>query len=71
MGVWGEGHSFATTLKAYPATTVFKHVDLHLKYFKHTLLAINDDFGSPRAPKPAISRNRTRPACARPAIRPA
>ena len=49
MGVWGEGHSFATTLKTYPAATVFKHVDLHLKYFKHTLLAINDDFAGPEA----------------------
>jgi hypothetical protein len=49
MGVWGEGHSFATTLKLYPRTTVIKHIDLHLKYFKHTLLAINDDFAGPEA----------------------
>jgi hypothetical protein len=49
MGVWGEGHSFATTLKPYPRTTVFTHIDLHLKYFKKTLLAMNDDFAGPEA----------------------
>jgi hypothetical protein len=49
LGVWGEGHSFATTLKQYPRATVIKHIDLHLKYFPHTLLNVNDDFAGPES----------------------
>ncbi len=44
FGVWGEGHLWASTQRKYPASTVIKHIGLHLKYFKHTLLAANDDF---------------------------
>ncbi len=43
-GVWGEGHTFASTKKLWPAATLRKHIDLHLKHFKKTLLAANDDF---------------------------
>jgi hypothetical protein len=43
-GVWGEGHTFASTKKLWPVGTLRKHIDLHLKYFKKTLLAANDDF---------------------------
>ena len=43
-GVWGEGHTFHSSGKTYDDATKQKHVDLHLKYFKKTLLAINDDY---------------------------
>ncbi len=49
MGVWGEGHSFATTMKHYPRSTTLKHYDLHLKHFKRTLLVANDDFAGPES----------------------
>lgn len=44
FGVWGEGHTFHSTKRQYPASTIIKHVDLHCKHFKRTLLAANDDF---------------------------
>ena len=44
FGVWGEGHLFASTQKKYPPETVKRHIDLHAKHFKRTLLAANDDF---------------------------
>ena len=44
FGVWGEGHTFASTQIEYPAETVKKHIDLYAKHFKKTLLAANDDF---------------------------
>ncbi|MCY2951302.1 MAG: DUF4832 domain-containing protein [Planctomycetota bacterium] len=44
FGVWGEGHLWASTKLKYPADTVKRHIDLHLKHFKRTLLAANDDF---------------------------
>ncbi len=45
FGVWGEGHTFASTRIAYPVETIEKHIDLHTKHFTKTLLAANDDFG--------------------------
>jgi len=44
FGVWGEGHTFHSSAIRYPAQTVIRHIDLHLKHFKKTLLAANDDF---------------------------
>ncbi len=45
-GVWGEGHTYASSrLQVSPATRR-KHIDLHARHFKRTLLAINDDFVS-------------------------
>ena len=44
FGVWGEGHTFASTQKKYPAEVVKKHIDLYARHFKKTLLAANDDF---------------------------
>jgi hypothetical protein len=44
FGVWGEGHTFASTQIKYSSETVIRHIDLHLKHFKKTLLAANDDF---------------------------
>ena len=46
FGVWGEGHTFWSTKKPYSAETIRKHIDLHTKHFKKTLLAANDDFAS-------------------------
>jgi hypothetical protein len=46
FGVWGEGHTGATTHLPYNARTVKTHLDLHKKHFKHTLLAANDDFSN-------------------------
>jgi hypothetical protein len=44
FGVWGEGHTFASTMLKYPAEVVKKHIDLYAKHFTKTLLAANDDF---------------------------
>jgi hypothetical protein len=44
FGVWGEGHTFASTQLKYPADVVKKHIDLYAKHFKNTLLTANDDF---------------------------
>jgi hypothetical protein len=46
FGVWGEGHTYWSTKKPYSAETLRKHIDLHTKHFKKTLLAVNDDFAS-------------------------
>ncbi len=46
FGVWGEGHTGATTRLPYNANTVKTHLDLHQKHFKKTLLAANDDFSN-------------------------
>ncbi len=45
FGVWGEGHTFASTKIAYSADTVKRHIDLYAKHFTKTLLAANDDYG--------------------------
>jgi hypothetical protein len=44
FGVWGEGHTFATSLLPYSAATAKRHIDLHRKHFKKTPLMVNDDF---------------------------
>ncbi len=44
FGVWGEGHTFSSTLIKYPPETIKRHIDLYAKYFTKTLLAANDDF---------------------------
>lgn len=44
FGVWGEGHTFASSRIKYPAETVIRHIDLYRKHFKKTLLAANDDY---------------------------
>jgi hypothetical protein len=46
FGVWGEGHTYSSTKLPYSAETVRRHIDLHKKHFKRTLLAANDDFAS-------------------------
>ena len=44
FGVWGEGHTAASTHLPYDAATIRRHIDLYRKHFKHTLLVANDDF---------------------------
>jgi len=44
FGVWGEGHTAASTRIPYSAATIRRHIDLHKKHFKRTLLVANDDF---------------------------
>lgn len=44
FGVWGEGHTIASTRLPYSAATIRRHIDLHRKHFRHTLLVANDDF---------------------------
>ncbi len=43
-GVWGEGHTLASSRQTYGIETIQKHIDLYCKYFKKTLLCISDDF---------------------------
>ncbi len=44
FGVWGEGHTFASTRLPYTAETVRRHIDLHKRHFRRTLVVANDDF---------------------------
>jgi hypothetical protein len=44
IGDWGEGHTWAGSRKEYGFEARKKHVDLHLSYFKKSLLVISDDF---------------------------
>jgi hypothetical protein len=44
FGVWGEGHTYASTLRPYSTETLIRHINLHRKHFPHILLAANDDF---------------------------
>jgi hypothetical protein len=44
FGVWGEGH----TQMEYSRATRRQHVALHTKYFRKTLVAVNDDLGKDR-----------------------
>ena len=43
-GVWGEGHTFHSSRIQVDDATKKKHLDLHLKHFPKTLLALNDDY---------------------------
>jgi hypothetical protein len=54
FGVWGEGHTYHSSALPYSAATIIKHIDLHLKHFRHTLLAANDDFVLQARGNPAI-----------------
>lgn len=46
FGVWGEGHTYYSSLLPFSASTIRKHLDLHKKHFKQTLLAANDDLSN-------------------------
>ncbi|MDR3710466.1 MAG: DUF4832 domain-containing protein [Capsulimonadaceae bacterium] len=48
-GMWGEGHKVNVSNTPDEDAPVYqKHTDLYLKYFKHTLLTINDDTIGPQ-----------------------
>lgn len=66
FGVWGEGHSWASSKLPFDFEARKAHVDLYCKHFRQTLLAISDDFagaGEPGAHLPitdyALSRGVT------------
>lgn len=44
FGIWGEGHTFWSTKLPYSIETIKRHIDLHKKHFKRTLLVANDDW---------------------------
>jgi len=44
IGDWGEGHCWAGSRKDVSFAIRKQHIDLHLKYFKRSLLVISDDF---------------------------
>lgn len=44
FGVWGEGHCLASTKIEVADSVRQQHIDLYLKHFKNTLLAVSDDF---------------------------
>jgi hypothetical protein len=52
FGMWGEGHTGGSSRLDEPQTdiAVRRQIDLHLKHFKHTLLAINDDVAGSSKP---------------------
>ena len=50
FGVWGEGHSWASSKLPFDDEARKIHVDLYCKHFKKTLLAISDDFAGPSEP---------------------
>jgi hypothetical protein len=50
FGVWGEGHSWASSKLPFDDEARKVHVDLYCKHFKKTLLAISDDFAGPQEP---------------------
>ena len=51
-GLWGEGHTLMSSrvAKDRAREMIQQHLDLHLKHFKHTLLAFNDDMAGPEQP---------------------
>jgi hypothetical protein len=50
FGVWGEGHTWASSKLPFDDESRRIHIDLHVKHFKKTLLAISDDFAGPQTP---------------------
>jgi hypothetical protein len=52
FGMWGEGHTgFSSRLnEAQTLEVVRRHVDLHVKHFKRTLLCISDDVAGSGTP---------------------
>lgn len=58
FGVWGEGHTYWSTKRPYDAATVIRHLELHARVFRKTLLAANDDFVSHGRGPESISKAR-------------
>jgi hypothetical protein len=44
IGDWGEGHTWAGSRRQLGFSPRLRHVDLHLKHFKHSQLVVSDDF---------------------------
>jgi hypothetical protein len=57
FGVWGEGHSWASSKLRFDFETRKVHVELYCKHFKHTLLAISE-ISPARASRGRIFRSR-------------
>lgn len=50
LGMWGEGHTVATTPLhgvSWGIETQKKHIDIYCRHFKKTLLCVSDDFAGP------------------------
>jgi hypothetical protein len=43
FGTWGEGHTGDGIGREYRQSVVMKHIEMTLKYFKHTYVMLNDD----------------------------
>lgn len=43
FGTWGESHTFNGSEVIYPNEVIYKHIDLHAKYFPDKILLLNDD----------------------------
>ena len=52
LGVWGEGHTWSSTLRPITLSNVKRHVELYKKHFRKTLLVANDDMGGSQAHGP-------------------
>lgn len=52
FGMWGEGHTGGSSRldDAQTLAVVKRHIDLHVKHFKQTLLCISDDVAGPSRP---------------------
>jgi hypothetical protein len=52
FGMWGEGHTFFSSRlnDAQALAIVKRHIDLHVKHFKKTLLCISDDVAGATKP---------------------
>ena len=44
IGDWGEGHTAQSGWKDVPVDVVKKHIDLHKRCYKNTILIISDDY---------------------------
>jgi hypothetical protein len=51
FGDWGEGHTSSGSGLKYGYAALERHVDLHLNYFRKTLLVISDDYVTSLADK--------------------
>lgn len=58
MGMWGEGHSVATTPKhghSWSIETQKKMIDLYCRHFTKTQLAVSDDYAGPVPARQTVS----------------
>jgi len=43
-GDWGEGHTWPGSKKQWPVDVIKKHIDIHARHYRKTLVVISDDF---------------------------